>query len=872
MNPEWVEFYVHCNPPLTPRGVNFVVSSVAQTFSEDDIEILYEPEIPWFKLLSPPRCKQTASAVVRDLLISIVEGETDLVDLDQYFNHETPIDVKIVKPNARVIPWSAHQARSREDDSPSDLCFPDFMRLKPHKRLWRGLEAAQGWNVDLFLKRLELRWKDFGAPESYEQLQELLRCTISWNLRGDLLYLGSSLREEVEKATKTLDNLLTTAFHDWRSEHLIVTEEPGTYRFCYRYLANDGQYQTTYLLEKVADDFDPLLEAVTVRAESRDEDGQWNRVGTNAPPKKAGMKPGTMKVFSPFDNYVYGRKEPSSVSSHFQRIADAHQAPVDQYSSKRNVESWRDAVQQAQPEGVEPDQVEESYRPHSPAEPLIDCSVENHVHISGRASDMLAENFGGSGWGLNTPQAWGETSQAVDDAGELDDLICLDPTPQAGDFAADRHLLDIDEQLDELPGLDVGQVPESDGVPCILDEDVPPMVSYALPLLNKITDTPTGKPTGRRPRHEAPVAVNGCSARGVQKSHLLKMAEARVKGLVGVLACTQGVVSIELKFGRFYRKNLGSNQIDSGNRHGPYCDDVSLMCKSLSLVDWQTDFGFSTALSACGPDLDDLVQMRPPAEHPWRLYETKAWYELVCTLNRGAEAQMVVVEIDAETFEYRCLGVEELTGCLYLHCVQRPWDMQVCISRRASFHNSPVHMAVARALAASLSVTTSRDGRLCMETTDDAKLSATVDSINVRHVARYRQGGDSNSLLSVTMVRKLDKGEKQETRRQWHTSPARSPHNGTPIIWYEASVSSLKAQDMFAENYDMALGSRATWDGDELEAEGVLEDICRPGFGIITQMDDIGSLNDNGLRMGTQNSRRTTAVEEGRSRKDYQYW
>ncbi|PHH78784.1 hypothetical protein CDD80_6240 [Ophiocordyceps camponoti-rufipedis] len=860
-----VEFYVACNPPLTSRGVDFVIDSLEASFSQEAIEILYEPEIPWFKLLASPKCKQSASDQLGNLLLTIVEQEADLVDVDGYQSLETPIDVKIIADNPRIVPWSIHEAEPHVYGKHLDACFPGFMRSLPQKRLWRGLESVKGWTIDGFFQLLDRHWKGFGAPFSHEMLEEFLSCTISWNLKGNVLYLGSNLTSEaMDKTLETLDNLIYMASRDRRSDHLMVTEEPGDFRFCYRYLTHVGQYHSTYLLEKGINDDDPLSTAVTVRAEMRDKNGQWHSVGANSAPKKAGMIPGTMKVFGPFDRHVYEKKAASAVADLLASIAEPHESPelsVDQYSAKSKVESWREAVREAQPDaGL--DQVDEPCL--VPVESLIDYVVEAEAPAPGQDGDLLAFNFDDAGWGLGA-EPREQPSQA------LDDLISLGPTPQNGGHASELdpvHLLDADDapMMEEPAPQQV--VEPADDDPCLLDEDVPPLLGDMPSLLT--SDQPLLNGTSC-PSLTAEKPANGFSTRGSPKSHLLKMTEASVKELAGILPYTPGIVSIELRFGRFYRKNLISHQINSGNDQGPFWGDASLMSQTLNIPDWQTHLAFSTALSACGPDMDELVQMYPPAESPWLLYETKAWYEVVCTLTEDGQSQMVV-EIDAETFEFRCRGPEEQMGCLFLHCLKRPWDMQVSISSRASFHNSPFHTAVARTLAASLSVRTTREGQLAVETTEDARLKVTVDNINVRHVARYRLGRNSNSLLSVTMVRKLDKGERQGTRRQWQTGQARVPYRGTPIIWYEAALSSLKAEQMLAENRDMTVGSRASWDCERLEAEGVLDDVCRPAFGIITQMDDIGQLNDNGLRMATLNSRRPTEAVDKRRGKDYSYW
>lgn len=138
-------------------------------------------------------------------------------------------------------------------------------------------------------------------------------------------------------------------------------------------------------------------------------------------------------------------------------------------------------------------------------------------------------------------------------------------------------------------------------------------------------------------------------------------------------------------------------------------------------------------------------------------------------------------------------------------------------------------------------------GEVVVETTSDERLKATVDSVSIRHVAQYRHKKAGGSMLSLTMIKRLVPAGRQEKRMKW--SVTRQHTKGAPYLFYKASVSSVRAEELFAENRAMKLGEETTWDCDKLEKEGVFEDICRPAFGMVTRMNHIGLLNDNGLGM-----------------------
>lgn len=209
-------------------------------------------------------------------------------------------------------------------------------------------------------------------------------------------------------------------------------------------------------------------------------------------------------------------------------------------------------------------------------------------------------------------------------------------------------------------------------------------------------------------------------------------------------------------------------------------------------------------LSACGPNADQLVRFSPPGEDEWRLFETQVWYEFSCTLEWH---ERFLVDVDASTFEYHCRGIEEELSSLYLNCVHRPWDMQVCALRCASIDKSATHAAIAHVLVASLSIRAVDKGGVVVETTTDERLTATVSGISIRHVARYCQK-KSGSIPSVIMVKQLTPGERQEKRMKWTTLQTHS--NGAPGIWYEASVSSFRGQELLAENVGLNLGQETS--------------------------------------------------------------
>lgn len=230
----FAEFYVSCNPPLLPSGVDFVVGAVDEAFTnvrsstescrrlstnaeiqDEVIELLYEPDIPWFKAITDRVHQQPVTEYVQRLLTAIVQKDSDSLGVDrsnQASNRgfDAPVDVKIVGSDSRVLPWSRLKNEADRDDGRFDAHrFPCNMQDLRYRAVWRGLELMDGWTLAYFFKLLESEWKHAGAPTCITELEELVPCQISHNLAANLVYVGSNLHlGVVEKALKTLDALL----------------------------------------------------------------------------------------------------------------------------------------------------------------------------------------------------------------------------------------------------------------------------------------------------------------------------------------------------------------------------------------------------------------------------------------------------------------------------------------------------------------------------------------------------------------------------------------------------------------------------------------------------------------------------------------
>lgn len=487
-----------------------------------------------------------------------------------------------------------------------------------------------------------------------------------------------------------------------------------------------GQYRTTYISSKHGTPLDEsrrLQTAVTVRAQREDKDGTWIQDESTYAPK-TGVKPGTTKVFSLFDGFQHKKKHPTAVENLFAKILLASRAPcngtssnvpldpvqntqpiapeedvfgpsvpalsveplqpMQQASSRSLVENWRDGVMQAQQEEGVRCQAEEM---------LI--SFDEPQETPRRESELLAAAH------QDMEMCAGPLGRRTNDArggfDTSDDLICLEPASQSRPPHQPPSTSASLQQPSQMPPSMSrhAPVPERslDQSMSLLDLAVPPLACL------DIKHAPTPVLVTSSPRPPEPAESTTSTRQPSRKSHILKLAEAGVKDLASILELAPGQVSIELEFGRFYMKNLSHSLIDVGS--GPHWT-MADMLESLNADDVPGGcVGFSTALTSCGPDVEDLVKLCPRGEAPWVHFETKVWYEVFCV---PEDQEPFIVEIDADSFRTNCRGVEKELGHLYLHCVRRPWDMRVRVAQKTALNHSPLHVAIADALVASICV------------------------------------------------------------------------------------------------------------------------------------------------------------------------
>jgi hypothetical protein len=120
-----------------------------------------------------------------------------------------------------------------------------------------------------------------------------------------------------------------------------------------------------------------------------------------------------------------------------------------------------------------------------------------------------------------------------------------------------------------------------------------------------------------------------------------------------------------------------------------------------------------------------------------------------------------------------------------------------------------------------------------------------LENVKIRHVAKYRSAINGNAHLVVDMVDML-----MIDRRPPRFAAIRQPpgvRNGIPSRWYEASITSVPADAMFAKNATLRVGDRSSWTLRDMERNAVFMNLTQHAISMMPHMTAVGCHNDNGL-------------------------
>jgi hypothetical protein len=136
---------------------------------------------------------------------------------------------------------------------------------------------------------------------------------------------------------------------------------------------------------------------------------------------------------------------------------------------------------------------------------------------------------------------------------------------------------------------------------------------------------------------------------------------------------------------------------------------------------------------------------------------------------------------------------------------------------------------------------------------EEAKHGIFVSRILNRYVAIHRDGANGRSCLNVKKLQQtvmhvnlVANGDNEGDVRMIRAEPKEDdPIAGLPNAWYEASISSVMADELLRQNSQLTWGDYPDWMVKDMEENGAISALYRPALAMISLMDLVGCHNDN---------------------------
>lgn len=165
--------------------------------------------MPWFKVVTFPSDQDQVAIMVKTFLSRAME---ELGVCERPCGEEgTGLPFDIVS-DANFIPWAEFSAASTEYEKAFDDCrYPETVRPMPFRQIWTELVKVPGYTIENLFS-FPREWHNLGFPNSWQSLETLTGCYLSYNIGKTTIYIGGKTdKDAVTRAVKILNNLLQSS-------------------------------------------------------------------------------------------------------------------------------------------------------------------------------------------------------------------------------------------------------------------------------------------------------------------------------------------------------------------------------------------------------------------------------------------------------------------------------------------------------------------------------------------------------------------------------------------------------------------------------------------------------------------------------------
>ncbi|ROW11564.1 hypothetical protein VMCG_01472 [Cytospora schulzeri] len=347
---------------------------------------------------------------------------------------------------------------------------------------------------------------------------------------------------------------------------------------------------------------------------------------------------------------------------------------------------------------------------------------------------------------------------------------------------------------------------------------------------------PDSMPKGQDPRPQLPATEGSEFDQHIKRflQHLMHPMKAKY-----------GAVRLRAEIGRFFMINVEKSGVARNKEKQP-----ANGWEAEQLVDRlnksEGNCRFTKIISYWGNDIDHLVNMKEDKQKIWSpTGQGSIFFDFYFRARTSAgTAAHFVLEVDGQKFSWNLREARSPYDPIVVHCLSRHWDFRLVASHDYTLDQNVHFGAFARALVDSLIV---RSAVLKFQYEFDGPPSVTIDEVRVRQVRRF-QTRDKKTFLDISRTIPTEVKDFPGTKyRAVRSLQADDRKKGVFNGWYEASVSSARMEGLLQQNEALVPGDEVEWTLEQLEKEGVFEDMYRPACQIVRRMDGVGVKCDNGM-------------------------
>lgn len=322
--------------------------------------------------------------------------------------------------------------------------------------------------------------------------------------------------------------------------------------------------------------------------------------------------------------------------------------------------------------------------------------------------------------------------------------------------------------------------------------------------------------------------------------------------LLGTMRGRYGWVKLRADIGRFYMYNLAK----SGRAVNEELEPANgwLPSDLRQRLEIYHDAFFTKPLSSWGNDADFL------GIGPWQPNRRAVFFDFRFQAPWGGGVYLdFVLEVNAEDYTWRIRFRNNTIDVVNVHCLAQHWDFQATLTHDSTLETEHNWSTFARALIDSLEVTPPTlefQHTFSEAPVACAEFPIIVHDVRARQVCRFIHQNKKTFLYLTRTLPTMDKPSADPAYRKvkgvlakcTSENPAAGDDraNGEFAQFFEASVSSVRLEELLSQNRSLVPGDQVDWTVQQIEEEGLLAEMYTQAAELVKGIDGVGVECDNG--------------------------